>query len=131
MIGLASNLILSLILMGPLRHSGLALANSLASAINFFLLSFFLRRKLLRIDARKIMRSFFQVALSSLFMGLTGWLLLRGELWTRGGATALKSTYLCGTMILCLIIYILSTSIMKNEEMRYVRGMIMKTIGKG
>jgi putative peptidoglycan lipid II flippase len=133
MIGLASNLILSLVLMGPLRHSGLALANSLASAINFFLLSFFLRKKLLRIDARKIIRSFSQVALSSFFMGAAGWTwtLLQGELWTRSGATVLKSTYLCGTMILCLIIYILSTSFMKNEEMQYVRGMIMKKIGKG
>ena len=131
MIGLASNLLLSLVLMGPLRHSGLALANSLASAINFFLLSFFLRKKLLRIDARKIIRSFSQVALSSLFMGAAGWTLLQGEVWTRSGATVLKSTYLCGTMILCLIIYILSTSFMKNEEMQYVRGMIMKKIGKG
>jgi len=63
-------------------------------------------------------------------MGVTGWMLLRGELWTRSGATALKSTYLCGTIILCLIIYILSTTVMKNDEMQYVRGMIMKKIGK-
>ncbi len=130
MIGLASNLLLSLILMGPLMHSGLALANSLASFINFFLLSFFLRKKLKRIDARRIVRSFFQVALSSFFMGAAGWMLLQGDFWTRSGATLLKSVHLLGTMILCLIIYSLSASIMKNEEIQYVRGLIMKKIGK-
>jgi len=128
MIGLASNLLLSLALMGPLRHSGLALANSLASAINFFLLGFFLRKKLQRIDARKIMRSFLQVSFSSLFMGIAGWVLLRGELWTRSGSTALKSAYLCGAMIVCGSIYILSAVLMKNEEMQYVRTMILKKI---
>jgi putative peptidoglycan lipid II flippase len=128
MIGLASNLLLSLALMGPLRHSGLALANSLASAINFFLLGFFLRKKLQRIDARKIMRSFLQVSFSSLFMGIAGWVLLRGELWTRSGSTALKSAYLCGAMIVCCSIYILSAVLMKNEEMQYVRTMILKKI---
>jgi len=130
MVGLATNLLLSLALMGPLRHSGLALANSLASAVNFFLLSIFLRKKLQRIDARKIMRSFSQVAFSSFFMGITGWALLRGELWTRSGSTALKSAYLCSTMLLCVIIYIFSSTLMKNEEMQYIRELIIKKIRK-
>jgi putative peptidoglycan lipid II flippase len=130
MVGLATNLLLSLALMGPLRHSGLALANSLASAVNFFLLSIFLRKKLQRIDARKIMRSFLQVVFSSFFMGVTGWALLRGELWTRSGSTALKSAYLCSTMLLCIIIYISSSTLMKNEEMQYIRELIINKIRK-
>lgn len=130
MVGLATNLLLSLALMGPLRHSGLALANSLASAVNFFLLSIFLRKKLQRIDARKIMRSFLQVVFSSFFMGVTGWALLRGELWTRSGSTALKSAYLCSTMLLCIIIYLSSSTLMKNEEMQYIRELIINKIRK-
>jgi putative peptidoglycan lipid II flippase len=130
MVGLASNLLLSLALMGPLKHSGLALANSLASAINFILLSYFLRRKLSRIGARKIIRSFSQVAFSSLFMGAIGWSLLRGELWHHGGSTALKSVYLGSTMVLCVVIYIMSAVLMKNEEVQYVREMILKKLGK-
>jgi putative peptidoglycan lipid II flippase len=128
MLGLASNLVFSLALMGPFRHSGLALANSLASIINFLLLSFFLRKKLQRIDAKKIMRSFSQVALSSLVMGAAGWTLLQGELWTHSGSAALKSFYLGGTLILCIVIYLLSASLMKNEEIQYVRQMILKKI---
>jgi putative peptidoglycan lipid II flippase len=129
-VGVAANLILSLALMGPLKHSGLALANSLASGINFLMLSFFLRRKLHRIDARKIAKSFLQVVLSSSLMGLTGWLLLRGELWTRNGSTAIKAVYLSGTMVVCIVMYAAANSLMKNEELQYVREMIAKKFSK-
>ncbi|OHE56817.1 MAG: murein biosynthesis integral membrane protein MurJ, partial [Thermodesulfovibrio sp. RBG_19FT_COMBO_41_18] len=42
-IALAANVIFSIILMKPLKHSGLAFANALASGVNFLLLFFFLR----------------------------------------------------------------------------------------
>ncbi len=131
MIGVASNIILSAALMVPLRHSGLALANSLASGINFFLLALFLRKKLLRIDAKKIIKSFIQVSLASFAMGIAGWAVLHGELWAKSGVTGIKTMYLSGAMILCIIIYIAAMVIMKNDEMHYVRGVIMKKLGKG
>ena len=130
LIGVASNLLLSLLLMGPLRHSGLALANSLASGINFILLSWFLRKKLGRIDAGKISRSFLQIVLSSSVMGTVGWIILRGELWTRSGSTALKAGYLMATVIICVIIYASSHFIMKNEEMNYLKDMVIRKFGK-
>jgi len=130
LIGVASNLLLSMLLMGPLRHSGLALANSLASGINFILLSWFLRKKLGRIDAGKISRSFLQIVLSSSVMGTVGWIILRGELWTRSGSTALKAGYLMATVIICVIIYASSHFIMKNEEMNYLKDMVIRKFGK-
>jgi putative peptidoglycan lipid II flippase len=130
-VGVASNIVLSLVLMGPLKHSGLALANSLASGINFLILLFFLKKKLHHIDLRKIAKSFSQIVLSSFVMGLAGWLLLRGELWTKSGTAAVKAMYLSGTMIVCIIIYAVVNGLMKNEELRYVRGVIMNKLGKG
>jgi putative peptidoglycan lipid II flippase len=130
-VGVASNLLLSLVLMGPLKHSGLALANSLASGINFLILFIFLKKKLHHIDAGKIAKSFSQIVLSSFVMGLAGWFLLRGELWTKSGSAATKAVYLSGTMIICIIIYVTVNSLVKNEELQYVRGMIMKKLGKG
>jgi putative peptidoglycan lipid II flippase len=129
-VGVASNLILSITLMGPLKHSGLALANSLASGINFFLLSFYLKKKLRHIDAKRIMLSFSQIFFSSCIMGMAGWFLLRGDLWTRGGATAVKAVYLLGTMILCVMIYAAANAVMKNEELQHVRDLISKKLGK-
>jgi putative peptidoglycan lipid II flippase len=77
--GMLSNILFSFALMGPMKHSGLALAYALASWINFALLFFFLRKKLGHVDARKILGSFFKTLLSSAAMGLAGWGLLRGE----------------------------------------------------
>ncbi len=129
-VGVTSNILLSLILMGPLKHSGLALANSLASGINFLLLSFFLRKRLQRIDAKAIITSFLQVISASFIMGVVGWTLLRGELWKASGSTAAKASYLSGTMLLCIGIYIAVNALMKNKELGYVREMLSNKLRK-
>jgi putative peptidoglycan lipid II flippase len=129
-IGVASNLLLSLFLMGPLRHSGLALANSLASGINFFLLAWFLRKKLLHIDAKRIVRSFVRTSCSSAVMGVSAWWMLRGEIWTRSDSTAIKAGYLAGTIFFCIIVYVSANIVMKNEELMYVKNLILKKIDK-
>ncbi len=56
-IALATNVIFSIILMNPLKHSGLALSNSIAAGLNFILLFFFLEKKLKQIDTRKSLYS--------------------------------------------------------------------------
>lgn len=119
-VGMLSNIIFSFLLMGPMKHSGLALSYSLASWINFSLLFFFLRRKIGRVDARKIVDSFSKIALSSAAMGLVGWGLLRGEIWHQSGNSGEKAVYLTGTVVLCIAVYAACSYIFKNEEMKYV-----------
>lgn len=119
-IGVATNLLLSLALMGPLRHSGLALANALASGLNFFLLFYFLRRKLKRVDARRIIKSLIKISISSLIMGIAGWSMLHGELWEKSGEGIEKALYLATTIIFCIAIYITISYLLKNEEMKYI-----------
>jgi putative peptidoglycan lipid II flippase len=119
-IGVLANLILSLSLMGPMKHSGLALANALASGINFLILFYMLRKKLKRIDAKKIIRSFAKISGASLIMGLVGWLILHGDLWTRGGNTGEKTLLLAGTAFVCASIYIMANFLFRNEEMGYM-----------
>ena len=115
-----SNLVLSLTLMGPMKHSGLALANALASGINFILLFYFLRKKLRRIDARKIIRSFLKIATASTIMGLSGWAVLHGELWKESGSNAEKILSFGGTVALCVGIYIVVSYLLKSDEMDYL-----------
>lgn len=119
-IGMLSNIFFSIALMGPLRHSGLALANALASGINFSLLFFFLRKKLGRVDARKIIRSFIKITTASVIMGVAGRWLLHGELWQKSGQGMEKSLYLGATALLCIGIYMAVSFIMKSEEMGYL-----------
>jgi putative peptidoglycan lipid II flippase len=114
------NIGMSLALMGPLKHSGLAFANAIASGINFLLLFLFLRNKLGRIDGRRIMGSFAKIAAASLGMGLAGWFMLRGELWTASGNTFEKVIYLSGAVMICLCIYLVISFVLKGDEMNYL-----------
>lgn len=64
------NLIFSLLLMGPLKHGGLALALSLASSVQFCLLVFLIKRKLSSWDLKPVLISLGRVMISSVIMGI-------------------------------------------------------------
>ena len=68
-ISLLVNIALSILLMGPMRHGGLALATSLASGVNLILLIWALKKRLGRIEARGILRSLFKSAACAAIMG--------------------------------------------------------------
>jgi putative peptidoglycan lipid II flippase len=62
------NIVLNLLLMGPLQHGGLALATSIASWINLLCLWFLLGKRLGGLDGRRIGKSFLVTGLISLAM---------------------------------------------------------------
>jgi putative peptidoglycan lipid II flippase len=68
-VSLLVNILLSVWLMGPMRHGGLALATSVASGVNLTLLILALRRRLGRIGAKGILESLFRSAACSAVMG--------------------------------------------------------------
>jgi putative peptidoglycan lipid II flippase len=119
-IALAANIVFSVILMKPLKHGGLALANSLASWVNFVLLFFFLRKRLKRVDAKRILQSFVKIVFTSSVMGITGGILLHGTLWQTYGNTLNKAFYLSGTIMICGVIYLSLSYFLKSEELFYV-----------
>jgi putative peptidoglycan lipid II flippase len=68
-LSLAANIVFSLALMGPMLHNGLALAISLASSLNLFVLMWLLRQRLGFIGGRAILRSFMRSLFCALAMG--------------------------------------------------------------
>jgi len=72
-----SYIILSLILMAPLRVGGIALALSIASIINFSLLFYLLERKIGPLDKRAVFRSAVKSALGGAGMGIAVWFFIR------------------------------------------------------
>jgi len=68
-VAMFANIGLSLALMGPLRHGGLALALSLASTLQLFMLIFLLRRRLGGIEGSVIVSSMIRFFLCSFIMG--------------------------------------------------------------
>ncbi len=122
------NIILSLILMRPLKHNGLAFANAIASMSNFVLLFYFLRRRLGGIGTRKIVVSFVKILTASAVMGLAGWTVLQGEIWTSSGHVLLKSVWLSATILMCIGIYMLLMYLLRSEEMNYVTDRVKERI---
>jgi len=119
-VGLATlllNLALSLVLMGPLAHAGLALANACASMANFAALFLLLRARLGRLETGRIVRSLLRTAVAAALMGCAGWALLRGPIWAAGGHTALKAGLFAGTAALCVGVYVGVSRLLGSEEL--------------
>ena len=115
------NVLLSLLLMGPLKHGGLAFANALAAMCNFTMLFYFLRRKLGGIGTGRIAISFIKTFSASAVMGFAGWFLAsRYALWTLGGHGLGKAAYLSTIMVLCTGIYAAAAYLIKSDEMGYI-----------
>jgi putative peptidoglycan lipid II flippase len=129
-VALIANILLSIILMQPLKHSGLALANALASGINFTILFFFLRKRLKRVDGRRIVLSFSKSVFAASLVGIAGGMLLQGKLWQTHGDTLNKIFYLSGTIIVCIVVYLSLSYLLKNEELSYVINMIRQKFKK-
>lgn len=128
---MAVNILMSILLMGPMKHSGLALANATASGVNFIFLFYFLRKRLGGIDARRIFISFSRVCCASVIMGVSGWFILKGELWRFPGRSLEKGVYLSGTIMLCLAIYATVCFILKSDEMQYIYNTVKKKFSRG
>ncbi len=87
-VAILANTVLGVLLMGPMRHNGLALALSLASALNLALLTLALRRRLGAIGWRSIALAVSRSGVCALIMGAAVWGLARwiframGDTWT-------------------------------------------------
>lgn len=120
-VAVLTNILLSVILMGPMRHNGLAFANALASGVNFMLLFFFLRRKLGGLGTRRIALSFAKTFFAAALMGFAGWYLAgRSSLWTINGHGLVKAGYLGTIIFFCLAVYAAAAYLIKSEEIGYI-----------
>jgi putative peptidoglycan lipid II flippase len=126
---LAANAGLGAVLMQPLKHGGLALATSLAAGLNFFLLVFFLRKKMGKIGLRKISRSFLQSLAASLLMGVVALLIAGQGDWSRSGITPGKIGLLAGAIAAGVGVYGMAAYFLRSEELRLVFGGIRRKLG--
>lgn len=69
-VAMIANIVFSLLLMGPLKHGGLALALSLASTMQLLILIFLLRRRIGGIEGRAVAGSMAKSFFSSMIMAI-------------------------------------------------------------
>jgi putative peptidoglycan lipid II flippase len=125
------NIVFSVLLMGPMLHNGLALANSLAAALGFFLLFYFLRKRLPGAGAGRIISSSVKTFTASALMGVFGWSMSGSPIWTASGNTAEKAGLLAALMAGSAVIYLAAAWLLGSEELRYALRKAREKLGRG
>ncbi|MBI5181351.1 MAG: murein biosynthesis integral membrane protein MurJ [Nitrospirae bacterium] len=118
-ISLGVNIVLSIILMFPLKHKGLAFATSIASIVNFSLLLYLLRKNLGYVGGRRILKSLVRTISASLIIAGISWYVAGMGIWAAKGYTMDKILILGGTIIFCTFLYGLMHIIIKSEEIHF------------
>jgi putative peptidoglycan lipid II flippase len=98
--------------MGWMPHGGLALANSLATAIEATALFIFMRRRLVGIEGKYIARGFTACALASLAMGIVLWL------WTQAAGSLNEWIVALGGIAIGGVIYGVSVLLLRVPELQ-------------
>jgi putative peptidoglycan lipid II flippase len=126
-IALVVNLTLSLLLMGPLKHGGLALALSLASAVQFLLLVFFLKKKASVVNLRPVLISVSKSVLAASLMGL-GVYYFNSEWLIAGEGTGLPGMVinLAALIVIGMIIYFGAARVLGCSEIASIMGMLSR-----
>jgi putative peptidoglycan lipid II flippase len=125
-ISILANILISVILMGPMKHGGLALATSIASTINLVMLLYMLRKKLGALGWRNILFSTGRSVILSTIMGLVVWgTAIHVIPWGQGSQACL---FLGLLICICagLASYAGLSILFKNDELEYVLAILRK-----
>lgn len=125
-VSIAANIVLGILLMGPLKHDGLALATSLASMINFCLLLWVLRKRLEQLDGKKIIESIGKSVICTAIMGMTLGALLKLFPLPPAASMARLVTGVAGGVAAGIAIYCLAAYALRCPELNDIRRLIKK-----
>ena len=114
------NIVLNLILMGPLQHGGLALATSLSAIFNYFALIYLLRNRLGLMGGRKILQSAFKLVYAAIPMGIIVYF-LNEFLYDPRAALGYSLTVLLACVISGVVSFIVISHWLKNEEWVFLK----------
>jgi putative peptidoglycan lipid II flippase len=121
-----ANLLLSLVLMGPLRHAGLALATALAGMVNAVVLVVLLNRRLGGVDWTSVGRSAGRVLLAVLPVVLVCAWVSTLDVWARPEEWAAKTVMLVVGVGLSITGYVGSHALMRSEELDVVLALVQR-----
>jgi len=128
---MAVNVAFSLLLMGPFKHGGLALALSLASTVQFFLLLFILRRRENLFDLEPMVRTIVKSLAASLVMGFLVYYLnahwfMKGE----AASSAIGAARLGAIVLIGGVVYFSAASLLRCSELSFLGDLLRPVMGK-
>jgi putative peptidoglycan lipid II flippase len=127
---LSLNIGAGLLLMGPMGHSGLALAHAMGSTLNFVLLFVLLRRKLGRLGTRAIGLTIGKAALASGVMCAAGLGLLSALGWDPGASEAARAGRLGAAILASGTVYFIIGKLLGAEEMDFLLGIARRRLAR-
>ncbi len=125
------NLCLSLVLMGPLKHGGLALASTLSAFGNMLMLLWFLRRKTGSFGGAAIVKTGIKSLSGSIPMAVAVWYACSLIDWSLEGQKLMKGSVLGGSIILGTFIYLVTVRLLRTEEIMDAVSLLKRKLGKG
>ncbi|OPY56453.1 MAG: putative peptidoglycan biosynthesis protein MurJ [Pelotomaculum sp. PtaU1.Bin035] len=127
-VAVAVNLALSLALIGPLRHGGLALANSVAALANMVMLAIYLNRRVACLRISEMWRFSALVLIASVVMAgavqaMAHWFALPSPAW-------MPAAQVCLFTAAGLVVYLAALSVLRLEEMRFFWDFARRTLSR-
>ena len=127
-LALGTNVALSLLLMGPLAHAGLALATSLSAILNVTLLVVLLARRLGAFGWNAILYSHARVLLAALPIVMTCLWVAGLGVWTQPEAWAAKTVMLVVAIGLSVAGYMTVHAVLRSEELDFLWSLLKKKL---
>jgi len=127
-VALAANIALSLLLMGSLRHAGLALATALSAILNMAVLLVFLARRLGAFGWEAILRSHARVVLASAPIVVTCLWIAGLGVWTQPEAWVAKTVMLIVGMGISVASYVTVHALLGSDELDFLWGLVRRKI---
>jgi len=119
MYSMGLNIILNLILMGPLKHGGLALATSLSALFNVIGLIYYLRKRLGLLEGRKIFNSSIRTSIAASAMGLITYF-SKETFFNFNDPIGIRIAGLIACILSGMLIYALVSHFFRNEEWQFL-----------
>ena len=130
-VSIALNIVLCVLLMGPLKHGGLALAVSIAAFLNAFLLIIVFRKRQGRLRLKRLFVSLIKTGIACVAMGASSIFVASFCNWELKGEIMNKLIFLTTAIVLGVVVYVGVTYIMGSRELKGIAGPIKKKLKIG
>ena len=111
------NIVLCMLLSGPLRLGGIALAGSVASYCNFFALLFLIERRIGRVVDRSVVICLFKSLLSAFCMGVMLWFVLRRLQEFMTLSRVHNAVMTVSLIAAALLVFLLMSLLLRNRDL--------------
>lgn len=128
-VAMVVNIVLNLLLMGPLKHGGLAFATSLSALLNLSLLAWTLHRRLEGLPWGDVLISLGRTLAATVPVGIIAVWASRLSLWSAPDAWTEKGLWLFGAIGSAVVVYGMVHFAMKSEELDFALEVVRKRAG--